>query len=401
MTGDAKNAATAAQHVASAEEPAARGRPGHAPVFGRGADARGEHRPRLSLEHGNHVEAMRLLARIGMARDVLDDAELLLEAVLTLAPDYRAARHDYALVLIERHKYQPGARAAREAVAARSRRIATTARSTRPPASASASTRRRFRSTASSSSMRRAAPDLHLSIAHALKTIGRRDEAIEAYRAAAAARPNFGDAYWSLANLKTYRFLDEEIARMRAAGGGARNAARRSLSPVFCARQGLRGSGRVRGVLALLRARQCAEARREPLPARDHREQHAAADRNLHARVLRRAGGVRRRRIPIRSSSSGCRARARRSSSRSSPRIRGSRARRNSPTFSASSSICRAGSSDLDNPRYPGVLAGLEARGFPPARREIPGTTRASIAPASRTSSTRCRTISGTSASST
>src|ERR1019366_7356851 len=54
----------------------------------------------------NHVEAMRLLAKIGIARDVLDDAELLLEAVLTLAPDYRAARHDYALVLVERHKYQ-------------------------------------------------------------------------------------------------------------------------------------------------------------------------------------------------------------------------------------------------------------------------------------------------------
>ena len=35
-------------------------------------------------------------------------------------------------------------------------------------------------------------------------------------RRRANARPNFGDAYWSLANLKTYRFLDEEIARMRA-----------------------------------------------------------------------------------------------------------------------------------------------------------------------------------------
>jgi hypothetical protein len=30
-------------------------------------------------------------------------------------------------------------------------------------------------------------------------------------------RPSFGDAYWSLANLKTYRFADDEIARMRAA----------------------------------------------------------------------------------------------------------------------------------------------------------------------------------------
>ena len=46
---------------------------------------------------------------------------------------------------------------------------------------------------------------------------GQREEAIESYRRAAACRPNFGDAYWSLANLKTYRFTDEELARLRAA----------------------------------------------------------------------------------------------------------------------------------------------------------------------------------------
>ena len=59
-------------------------------------------------------------------------------------------------------------------------------------------------------------PDVHLWLAHALKTVGRTSEAVEAYRAASAARPDFGDAYWSLANLKSYRFSDEEIARMRA-----------------------------------------------------------------------------------------------------------------------------------------------------------------------------------------
>jgi len=57
--------------------------------------------------------------------------------------------------------------------------------------------------------------ELHMSIGHALKTLGGQPEAIASYRAAAAARPSFGDAYWSLANLKTYRFTDEEIAQMR------------------------------------------------------------------------------------------------------------------------------------------------------------------------------------------
>jgi tetratricopeptide (TPR) repeat protein len=58
--------------------------------------------------------------------------------------------------------------------------------------------------------------ELHLSIAHALKTLGQTQEAVESYRAAAAARPYFGEAYWSLANLKTYRFTDAELDRMRA-----------------------------------------------------------------------------------------------------------------------------------------------------------------------------------------
>ena len=53
------------------------------------------------LQHGNHVEAMRLLARIGMARKVYDDAELLLKALLMLAPDYKAARAEYAETLLE------------------------------------------------------------------------------------------------------------------------------------------------------------------------------------------------------------------------------------------------------------------------------------------------------------
>src|SRR5213082_3685165 len=38
--------------------------------------------------------------------------------------------------------------------------------------------------------------DLHLSIAHSLKTLGRREEAIAEYRAAAAARSAYGDAWW-------------------------------------------------------------------------------------------------------------------------------------------------------------------------------------------------------------
>ena len=55
---------------------------------------------------------------------------------------------------------------------------------------------------------------LHLLRGHALKTVGRTDEAITAYRKTYATNPRCGDAYWSLANLKTFRFSSEEVMAM-------------------------------------------------------------------------------------------------------------------------------------------------------------------------------------------
>lgn len=53
-----------------------------------------------------------------------------------------------------------------------------------------------------------------LSKGHVLKTVGDQEAAIDAYRASAKARPDLGQVYWSLANLKTFRFESEEIALM-------------------------------------------------------------------------------------------------------------------------------------------------------------------------------------------
>ena len=58
-------------------------------------------------------------------------------------------------------------------------------------------------------------PRAQMNYGHTLKTVGRLDEAIEAYRRCIALNPAIGEAYWSLANLKTYRFTDAEVARMR------------------------------------------------------------------------------------------------------------------------------------------------------------------------------------------
>jgi tetratricopeptide (TPR) repeat protein len=49
---------------------------------------------------------------------------------------------------------------------------------------------------------------------HVLKTIGRQRESIDAYRECIRGFPAFGEAYWSLANLKTFEFNAGEVAAM-------------------------------------------------------------------------------------------------------------------------------------------------------------------------------------------
>src|SRR5437879_8413938 len=58
-----------------------------------------------------------------------------------------------------------------------------------------------------------------MSYGHALRTAGRQDDSVSAYRRAISMVSTLGEACWSLANLKTFRFTDEEARAMRAALG--------------------------------------------------------------------------------------------------------------------------------------------------------------------------------------
>jgi tetratricopeptide (TPR) repeat protein len=169
------------------------------------------------LKHGNHVEAMRLLARIGLAHDVLDDADTLLEAVLTMAPDYRAARYDYAIALLRRHKHEQSIAELEKLLQLEpdNRAYKTTYATAKVGLGDHEGALRLYQELIAGAVQPVQAGELHLSVAHSFKALGRQQEAIESYRAAATVRPSFGDAYWSLANLKTYRFEPDEISRMR------------------------------------------------------------------------------------------------------------------------------------------------------------------------------------------
>lgn len=163
----------------------------------------------------HHIEAMRLLAILGMRLFVYDDAEFLLESCVELQPDYWLARLDYVKVLHKRQKFE---KALEQATILRDRFPGNHVFDL-TFANQSVAIGRFDEALQVYDKVIATHPDFEqtfVSRGHALKTIGRIDDGIESYRAAYQVRADYGDAYWSLANLKTYRFTDEEIAQMRA-----------------------------------------------------------------------------------------------------------------------------------------------------------------------------------------
>lgn len=171
-------------------------------------------------ENPNHVEGMRLLAEIGSRLGVLEDAEFLLDSALAFDPENLQVRIDFIQVLRKRQKFE---RARDEARALLARdpenpvfqsHLAIESMQTGDYESAFALFDRVLGKVPGD-------PATLTSKGHALKTTGRQDEAITAYREAAATKPDHGDAWYALANLKTYQFSDAEIATMSREAGRA------------------------------------------------------------------------------------------------------------------------------------------------------------------------------------
>jgi tetratricopeptide (TPR) repeat protein len=215
MSGEEKNAAAAAGHVSALKQLPPEVVQAGSRFSDRELSAAANILRSYLLNAGNHVEALRLLGKIEQQRSVLDEAEVHLEAAVKLAPDSRAARLDYIRVLIDRQKYLQ----AHEAIDTLLKLEPENTEYLSLNAAVCAGLGRHeeaialYRRLIAESP---ASPERHVALGHCLKSVGRQKEAIESYRMAAVFRPGFGDAYWSLANLKTYRFSQDEIARMRA-----------------------------------------------------------------------------------------------------------------------------------------------------------------------------------------
>ncbi len=166
--------------------------------------------------HTTDVAAMRMLAEVAARLRRYADAERILETCLTLAPSFDAARNNYATVLnrqgkaaaalpqveelLRREPANPGYRNLKAAILANLGDYA-------GAASIYAEVLNEYPHQAK----------VWMSYGHALKTSGRSGEAIEAYRRAIDIEPRLGEAWWSLANLKTVRFTDADERALRAA----------------------------------------------------------------------------------------------------------------------------------------------------------------------------------------
>lgn len=161
------------------------------------------------------VAAIRMLAETGMRLGRYDDAEKLLARCVELAPGFTAARHNYATVLYRNNKPV-------EAIGQLDLLLAGEADN---PAYLNLKAAALGRIGEYEGAIELYArvlrtharhPKTWMSYGHALKTVGRQADAIEAYRRSLALAPQLGEAWWSLANLKTVTFSREDIAAMEA-----------------------------------------------------------------------------------------------------------------------------------------------------------------------------------------
>ena len=165
-------------------------------------------------QHPTDVAAIRMFAEVAARLGRYADAEVLLERCLELAPSFLGARHNYAYVLQRQNKLaqslgqlerllatdprNPGFRNLHAAVLGRA-----------------GDYDRALKIYADVVKEYPAHAKVWMSYGHALKTAGQQSECVTTYRRAIELSPRLGEAYWSLANLKTFRFGEADMAAMQ------------------------------------------------------------------------------------------------------------------------------------------------------------------------------------------
>lgn len=162
------------------------------------------------------VAAIRMMAELAARIGRLKDSEALLKRALELAPAFGAARANLATVLYKQNRF-PEALEQLDAVLAEGG-------DNPSQQNLKAAALGRIGGYDEAIGLYRELtarfPDqakLWMSYGHMLKTVGDQEASISAYRQALDVEPTLGEVWWSLANLKTVRFSDEDVTVMNAA----------------------------------------------------------------------------------------------------------------------------------------------------------------------------------------
>jgi tetratricopeptide (TPR) repeat protein len=167
------------------------------------------------IEHPTDVAAMRMLAEVAARLGRYVDAESLLARCLELAPSFLPARHNYAVVLHRQNK-SAAALAQVEALLTADARNPTFRNLKAAVLGAVGEYEQAIEVYARVLAEYPNNAKVWMSYGHALKTAGKQEACIQAYRKSIELAPHLGEAYWSLANMKTFRFSEHEIEAMRA-----------------------------------------------------------------------------------------------------------------------------------------------------------------------------------------
>ena len=163
-----------------------------------------------------NVNAMRFLATAYWRElENLGEAEAWLRRATAVAPDFTAAWLTLGLVLLEANKHMEAIDCYTAALKCDSDNGVIWAGLGNAYAQASYP-QRSVEAFEKAIALNADSPNVHMGYAHVLKTIGDQPAALGAYRKAIRLKADFGEAYWSMANLKVFRFEDSEIGAMEA-----------------------------------------------------------------------------------------------------------------------------------------------------------------------------------------
>lgn len=162
----------------------------------------------------HHPEAMLLLAEIGIQLKIYGDAEFLLASCLELYPDHKAAGMEYLKLLAKMGKFKDAKALANKLLKHYPNNPVLLAAKASAMVGLS-EVQEALQLYHQLLRQEQNQPGLQLLLGHALKASGDLQGAIAAYHKAYHFKIEFGDAYWSLANTKTYQFTNDEMTQMQ------------------------------------------------------------------------------------------------------------------------------------------------------------------------------------------